>query len=137
MKKTLALLFATLILVCVSVTFAQQKKLVGKLKIDADGPGCYYGFSNGGLMFFDSWSGDTWMNIDGRDVNLSLVKDTKSKGKMKKGSRITKLYSSGDITINMVATVTKMSAESELSAIFTVKKGNRTQVVKATGVCGD
>jgi hypothetical protein len=117
--------------------FAQAQNLVGTLRnVDADGPGCYVSFKNGGLLFFDSWSGDTWMNIDGRDVRLSLVKKTEPKGRLKVGSRITRRYSVGNATVDTVEIVRKLSPMS-VSFTFTVRKGNRIQVVKASGSCGD
>jgi hypothetical protein len=139
MKTTLASLLATLFLLgACALASAQQTRLVGTLKnIDLDGPGCSFGFPKGGVIFFDSGSGDTWMNIDGRNVRLSLVKETRPKGRTRVGSRTIKKYSAGDITIDMVEVLTKLSSISNFSATFTVRKGNRTQVVRATGICGD
>jgi hypothetical protein len=136
MKKSFACLLATVFLFGTSaLASAQERRLVGSLNRDINNPGCYFYFANRRLMFYDS--DETWMNIDGRDVRLSLVKQTRPKGRMRTGSRSTKSYSAGDITVDIVEVITKFSSISNLSATFTVRKGNRTQVVRGTGVCGD
>src|ERR1700694_381416 len=101
MKKSFACLLATLFLLGASaLVAAQERRLVGTLNRDVNNPGCYYYFANRRLMFYDS--DETWMNIDGRDVRLSLVKQTRPKGRMRTGSRFTKRYSAGDIRVDIV-----------------------------------
>lgn len=97
-------------------------------------------------MFFssdESNSKDALMNIDGRDVRLRFVSETKPKGKVKLGSRYTSRYQSGDVTVDVVQIITWLcppkddSCEvTKYSVTLTVKKGNRTQVVRGVGECG-
>lgn len=112
----------------------EQAKLVGALRLKPDGPGCYFS-SAGHLIFFDG--DEAWMNIDARDVKLHVVSESDPKGKLRVGSRITKRYSATDISVDLVQTLTKKSAVSSWSGIFTVRKGARSQSVRATGICGD
>jgi len=84
-------------------------------------------------MFYDS--DEKLMNVDGSVVALSVVSQTYPK-KWTVGSRITKRYHAPDITVDMVAVITKTAGETSVSATFTVRKRNRTQVVRATGMCG-
>lgn len=121
------------------VASAQQKKLIGTVNSSRAGnnPGCSY-FVGGRLIFVLDAIDGTWMNIDGREVTLTLVKETSAKGKLKVGSRSTSRYASGDLTVDIVEVITKLGKYvSKMSATFSVRKGNRTQVVRATGDCGD
>lgn len=121
------------------VVSAQQKKLIGTLDSSMAGnnPGCSYFVGRRLIFVLDAING-TWMNIDGREVTLTLVKATRPKGRSKVGSRSTERYMSGDITVDIVHVITKLGEwVSDMSATFTVRKGNRTQVVIAIGQCGD
>ena len=113
----------------------RQGNLIGVLTAHGEGPGC--SFVNGrGIVFYDQWDIDQqWMNIDGTNTRLTLVNETKPKGR-RVGTRITKRYSAGDITVDMVEVLTKVST-SNWSATFTVRRGDRQQVIPATGTCSD
>jgi hypothetical protein len=151
MKKSLLLflLVPFLVVVSVSVT-AQQRNLVGVLRMSnrADGCGCYFSFNKADdqarrLMFFESDQNmGIWINIDGRDTRLGLVRKSKV-NRLRVGSRLTSQYAAGDVTVDLVKTVIWVcpprdeSCEiTKYSAVFTVRKGNRTQVVRAVGSCG-
>lgn len=135
----ISFLFLVLFLFVPLVVSAQQKKLIGTVNSARAGnnPGCSY-FVGGRLIYVLDAIDGTWMNIDGREVTLALVKETRPKGRLKVGSRSTSRYMSGDITVDTVEVITKLGKYlSKMSATFTVRKGNRTQVTKATGECGD
>jgi len=154
MKKLLITFSVALIsLSAAAFVSAQQKRLVGNLNNNdrADGCGCYASFNKANdnarrFIFFSSDEdndNDAWMNISGRDTKLRLVKETNPKGKLKRGSRFTDRYSAGDITIDVVRIVTRVCPPrdegcevTDFATTFTVKKGNRTQVVQAVGSCG-
>jgi hypothetical protein len=85
------------------------------------------------------------MNVGGRDVKLTLQKETSLKGKESEqvGSRSRALYVSGDITVSGTYVVTRVcdpndeNCEStDYDVTFVVKKGAKSQVVKAFGYCG-
>lgn len=154
MKRTLTPLLAALFLLGASAgSPAQRKGMVGILAMSssADGCGCYFSFNKADdrarrLIFFASHEdsgNDAWMNIDGSDTRLSLVRETKPKGGIKVGSRFTSRYASGDVTVDMVRVVTWVCPPrdegceiAKYSTTFTVRKGGRTQIVRAVGSCG-
>ncbi len=153
MKKLLITFFVATVMLGASIfASAQQKKLVGNLDNNdrADGCGCYASFNEANdearrFIFFSSDEdndNDAWMNINGRDTKLRLVKETKPKGKWKRRSRFTDRYSAGDVTVDVLRVVTRVCPPrdegcevTDFATTFTVKKGNRTQVVRAVGSC--
>lgn len=151
MKRTLYALVVALIVLAGNVAAsAQPGKMVGVLRMSsrADGCGCYLSFNKADdkarrLMFFESDQDmGIWINIDGRDTRLRLVRESKVK-RLKLGSRLTSQYAAGDVTVDLVKTVTWVCPPrdegceiTKYSAVFTVRKGNRTQIVHAVGSCG-
>lgn len=151
MKKTLCAFVAVpIVLAASSIVSAQQGNLVSILRMSsrADGCGCYFSFNKSDdaarrLMFFESEQDmGIWINIDGRDTRLRLTRETKVK-RLRVGSRLVSEYASGDVTVSLVKTVTWVcpprddSCEiTKFSAVFTVRKGNRAQIVHAVGSCG-
>lgn len=146
-----------LTIVVLGTVFGQngsKRSLVANLKNNAvsDGCGCYFKFRgtprNAELYVFSSSIDDektAWMNVGGRDVKLTLEKKTGLKGKEEEGvgSRSTAKYASGDITVRGTYVVTRVcdpnyeSCEStQYDVTFVVKKGPKSQVVKAVGSCG-
>jgi hypothetical protein len=138
----------------VSAQNASKPGLVANLSNSAvsDGCGCYFKFRGTPLrvdryMFFSLYEEDkkaAWMNVGGRDVELTLVKKTGQNGKLERvGSRSKETYSSGDITVTATYAVTHVCARSDencestgYDVTFVVKKGLKSQVVKAVGYCG-
>ncbi|MDQ3819882.1 MAG: hypothetical protein M3362_19715 [Acidobacteriota bacterium] len=137
----------------VASTATQKRVLVRNLKRPdvVNGCGCYFSFPRDqrGTMFASGAAErDTWMNIDGIDTKLNFVSETEptktgSRGGERVGSRHTEKYAAGDITVDVLFIATQVCGPRDLhcedtgySAIFKVRKGNRTQVVRATGGCG-
>ena len=137
----------------VSEQNASKRGLVANLKNNAvaDGCGCYFRFRGtptnaGRYVFFSSIEDDekaAWMNIDGRDLKLSLARRRDPKGKERVGSKSTRRYLSRDISVDATYIATRIcgrddeSCEStEYSATLIVRHGHRTQVVEAAGGCG-
>lgn len=113
----------------------------------ADGCGCYFKLpsqrSSSAFVFMTIYKTNgttTYMNIDGRDTALRLESSTQSSGRDRRGSRHTEVYRSGNVTARVDYVVTKPSAPGEevtkYSAIITVTKGDRRQVLRAVGECG-
>jgi hypothetical protein len=134
---------------------ASKRSLVANLKNSAvaDGCGCYFKFRGTPpkverYIFALSIEGNeetAWMNIDGSDVKLLLVKGSGSKGKEgeRVGSRSRETYASGDISVTGTYVVTRVCARNDencestdYNVTFAVKKGLKSQVVKAVGYCG-
>lgn len=134
---------------------SSKQGLVGNIRNRAvvDGCGCYFRFrgtpdSADRDMFFSSIEKDqktAWMNIGGRDLKLTLKKEEGLRGKEqeKVGSRSKVTYQAGPITVTGTWIVTRVcdpkdeNCEStQYDATFVVRKGTRSQVVKAVGSCG-
>jgi hypothetical protein len=136
----------------VSAQNASKPGLVANLSQNAvgEGCGCYFKFRGTPrrverYMFFLSIEGDqelAWMNIGGRDVKLRLVTGLNRK-RERVGSRRRETYASGDITVTATYVATQVCARNDencestgYDVTFLVKKGTRSQVVKASGYCG-
>ncbi|MBA2528016.1 MAG: hypothetical protein H0V18_19875 [Pyrinomonadaceae bacterium] len=89
---------------------ASKRSLVANLKNNtvADGCGCYFKFRGTPrnaerYLFFSSVEEDNektaWMNIDGRDVKLDLVRKRDPKVRERVGGRSTRMYVAGDIKL--------------------------------------
>jgi len=133
---------------------ASKRSLVANLtnKVVADGCGCYFKFRGTPqnverYVFYSSIDDDktAWMNVGGRDVKLMLEKETGLKGKEEErvGSRSRALYALGNISVSGTYVVTRVcdpndeSCEStQYDVSLVVKKGSKSQVVKAVGGCG-
>jgi len=86
---------------------------------------------------------NAWMNIDGKDVKLRLIKSVDPKGQIKVGKRSTGQYASGDIVVNVEKVVTGVCPPkdedcevTDYEATISITKGNRAQTAKAKGGCG-
>jgi hypothetical protein len=147
------LLLTMLVLVNVSAQNASKRSLVANLKDNAvaDGCGCYFKFRGTPetaerYIFASSIEEDktAWMNIGGRDVELKLVKETGSNGRrVQVGGRWTEKYVSGDIAVSGTYLVTRVCDPNDencestgYDVTFVVKKGHKSQVVRAVGSCG-
>ncbi len=84
------------------------------------------------------------MNIDGRDVRLTRISMTGYGKDEKVGTRNTEKYTApGGISVGLTKVTTKVCKPGEescettyYSVTLTVKKGTRTQTLKAIGECG-
>ncbi|MGH9967857.1 MAG: hypothetical protein ACREBG_08530 [Pyrinomonadaceae bacterium] len=129
---------------------ASKRGLVGNLKNHAaDGCGCYFQFrgtprKSEKYIFSSSIEDEktAWMNIDGQDVELTLVKEKGPKTE-RVGSRSSVRYRSRDITVSGTYVATRVCKPNDencestaYSATFVVGKGAKSQVVKAVGSCG-
>jgi hypothetical protein len=151
------LLICSLVLLCLTSIFvptfrAQNSELkIGTINnrngTYLDGAGCYLkspstsGNSNY-YIFLSEMGRDSnrgWLNINGRISTLKFVSSTwRSSQRLRKGSRFTETYRSGDITARITYVVTKMGEieSAEYVATIVVTKGNRSKTVKAIGECG-
>jgi len=121
-----------------------NKSMIGYVQKEHinDGCGCSASFKDDptGRQIF-SVVEDTWMNIDGQDVKLKLVKSVSvPRGEVKRGQRTTASYIAPGARITMVTLVTKGSSEenegSDYVGTITVVKGSREQRVKIVQTCG-
>ena len=150
----MCVLLTLVVLGTVSAQRASKRSLVAHLTKSAvvDGCGCYFKFRGTSqdaerYIFFSSIDDEksAWMNVGGRDVKLTLEKETGLKGKEEErvGSRSTATYSSRDIRVTGTYVVSRVcdandeNCEStQYDVTFVVKKGTKSQVVKASGGCG-
>ena len=131
---------------------ASKRSLVARLKnVGAEDCGCSFQRpgppQNKMYYLFFSRKADAekiaWMNIDGNDVKLTLVRKTDPRGKARAGSKWTRRYVAEGISVEatyIASQVCKGNFENcdwaKYFATFVVRKGDRTQVVKAVGECG-
>lgn len=153
--KLFVVLILSLLTIQTVLSVQAPQRLVGNLKDNSliGGCGCYFQFrgtpkrADRYIFFSDIVDDDktAWMNIAGRDVKLKLQKESGPLGtdRERVGSRSTVRYASGDITVNGTYVVTKEcdpddeNCEStQYNVTFVVRKGTRSQVVKAKGSCG-
>ena len=157
MRRTIILIaFFTFILA--GNAFGQKRNLVGNLKSKiGTACGVFLSFAgqsaNSSKEVFYSSAGDendTWMNIDGKDVQLKFISRTEptktdKSGGEAVGSRTTEIYSARNITVKIVFTVSWLCVPETpaegcesvgYTAIFKVKKGKRRQTVRAKGIFG-
>lgn len=130
---------------------AGQSKLIGLVGDDKSrnisGCGCYLkpaSTPDEQRYYFLTVSGDdgftAWMNIDGRDVKLSLESTTARPEHEHKGDTTTEVYKGGGATVQVILVITEEIPPGGKiifhSADIKVTKGKRTQTVKAVGDCG-
>lgn len=129
---------------------ASKPRLVANLirKELADGCGCYFKFrgankNSAKYMFVEGADDDPWMNIAGRDIRLRRVKESERGERERVGSSHMKTYAADDISVTSTYVATRVcphadeNCEShEYKATFVVRKGKKTETVKAVGWCG-
>jgi hypothetical protein len=148
------LLLLIVVLGTVSAQNASKRSLVGRLKNTAIAKGCGCYFQNRGTprneryyLFFspiEDAEKTAWMNIEARDVKLTLVRKTDPRGRPRVGSMSTRRYVADDISVEATYIATKVcppdhieSCEStDYSATLVVRKGAQVQKVKVVGGCG-
>ena len=150
---TSCMLLTIVILGSVSGQTASKRSLVARLKNNAvaDGCGCYFQYRGAPgnriyYLFFSSIEDEektAWMNIEGRDVKLTLAKKTDPRGRVRVGSRSTRRYVADDISVEATYVASKVCPRNDEScestdyyATLVVRKGAQVQVVKAVGGCG-
>jgi hypothetical protein len=117
-----------------------------------DGCGCSFywpGEENkeGAKSIFSSDFGKmVWMNLNGKDTLLKLIKSTESKTNVKKGGRYYEIYQTGEMTIRLDYHVTWTCEadmpESESCEVtyynlkITLSKNHQQKTILAKGVCG-
>ena len=128
---------------------ASKRRLVGNVKNNlVDGCGCYFKFrgtkrNSEQYMFSQSIDQKAWMNIDGKDVQLKMLKERNPGDRERIGSKWTKTLSAGDITVSSTWVTTRICApndenceSTDYDATFVVRKGKRLETVRAFGWCG-
>lgn len=148
------LLVALMVLQLAVNGLAQGKpKFVGTIKDSSvmDGCGCYFQSlaqvraQGQGVDLFSDFTESAWVNIDGSDVRLKRVKSegTAKSGPHRRGEKTIEFYEGGGVKVRVERVVTKTCPKGEenceyvwMSAVITVVKGGRRQVVRGTGGCG-
>jgi hypothetical protein len=163
MQKRLftVLLFLILFYPCVasSAGTSRRKAVIGPgQKVPAigaiekpliDGCGCSlrlpsdYEKENKRYLFLSDFSGVAQMNLDGKDLKIKVVKETRQKGKPRVGEHHTETYIADQYKIVIDWRVKEVCAPKDegceviwYSAVITVSRGNQTQKVNALGLCG-
>jgi hypothetical protein len=149
----LLFIMAIVVLGSVPAQNASKRSFVGYVTDEAivGGCGCYFKFRRtpqkvDRYLFASSIEEDVTalMNIDGSDVKLKLVKGMEPKGTQERvGSRRRETYVAGEITVTGNYVVTRVCApndenceSTDYDVTFQVKKGSKSQLVKASGYCG-
>lgn len=128
---------------------ASNRRLVENVKNKVvDGCGCYFKFrgtnrSSEQYMYSQSIDQKAWMNIDNQNVQLKMLKERSPGDRERIGSRWTRTFSAGNITVSSTWVTTRMCApddenceSTDYDATFVVRKGMRTETVRAFGWCG-
>ncbi len=150
MRKLTICVLLMLVLSMLGTTAAQnasKRVLVGNLNGNFDGCGCFFKFrgtrkNSPKVMFAEFGQNNAWMNIDGRDVQLKLVKENRGESE-RVGSKWTRTIAVRDISVTSTYVATRVCApndetceSTDYDATFVVKKGGRSQTVRAFGWCG-
>jgi hypothetical protein len=155
------LLFLTLFYPCLTVsagtsrqktgiTPLQKAPVIGAIQKSAiDGCGCALRLPSDEqkeskrFLFLSDFSGAAQMNLDGKDLKIKLVKETKPKGKPSIGRVHSETYTGGQYTIRIDWRIKKLCDPKDegcevtyYSAVITVSRGGQSQKVKALGLCG-
>jgi hypothetical protein len=150
-KSFAVFLIATLSLLGTSLAQrASKPRLVGNVTGQglAGDCGCYFKFRSSKkdserYIFVEKADDAPWMNIDGRDVRLRLVKETERDEKERVGSTRIRNFAAGNVSVTCTYVTTLVCADAdegceshEYKATFLVKKGKRSESVNAVGWCG-
>lgn len=97
-------------------------------------------------IFFSSIEDDdktAWMDVDGKDIKLKLVKSSESKRRERVGTRSSMTYAAGDLTVSITLVATRVSKpndenceSTDYKATFRLKRGTERRVIGAVGWCG-
>jgi hypothetical protein len=123
-----------------TLTLSKQQELptvgIVNLKNKEAGAGCYFSLANAKVKSNDTlilYSGDTtWMNLNGRDIQLKRIKDRTS------GSTSIRVYKANNLQIRVESkSVTKNpNASLNSKAMITISQNNRSKKIDAIGYCG-
>jgi hypothetical protein len=113
---------------------AKQKNTpqIGRIQQKVEGAGCYFSYPNNDrdTIFYSGGEGPI-INIDGRDIQLKLVK-TKTVGK-----RTIDTYSSGNIVVTVdLLQLKQLEGGSTYKVVMSVQRGSSKNVVQLRGGCG-
>ncbi|QYO67316.1 hypothetical protein [Leptolyngbya sp. 7M] len=151
--KHLGLSTALILLLCVGASVHGQVK-IAELKNSDRAEGCSCSFQvpaeaskrNSTKFIFVSELGSNvgWMNINGRDTRLKLIKSTeKTSGRVRVGDRYFEEYSGPGFSVRIDYTVTRVCPPrdegcewTKYNVTITVRKGAASQSIKAAGECG-
>jgi hypothetical protein len=123
-----------------TLTLSKQQELptvgIVNLKNKEAGAGCYFSLANAKVKSNDTlilYSGDTtWMNLNGRDIQLKMIKDRTS------GATSIRVYTATNLQIRVESkSVTKNpNATLNSKAMITISHNNRSKKIEAIGYCG-
>jgi hypothetical protein len=132
-------------------TLAVKIEYVSEANV-VDGCGCSFYWpgeenKDGAKSIFSSDFGDmVWMNLNGRDERLKLLKSTESKENVKKGGRYYEIYQAGEMNIRIDYHVTWTCEadmpDSESCEVthydikITLSKNGKSYSANAKGICG-
>jgi hypothetical protein len=98
---------------------------------------------NDRYVFRRDFDGAGIMNIDGRNVELTVLRDEEFKGDVRVGDRSFQTYRYGDVGVRIDYTVTRICNPKDegcevtwYSATITVTQSGSSQRAKVLGVCG-
>ncbi len=133
-------------------TFGQIK--IGELKNSDRAEGCSCSFQvpsearkrNSTKFIFVSELGSDvgWMNLNGRDIRLKLIRSTQNaRGRIRVGDRFYEEYSGSGFSVRIDYTVTRVCPPrdegcewTKYNVTITASKGSSSQSIKGAGECG-
>lgn len=121
---------------------ANNKSIIGSIKREhiSDGCGCNYTVKDdrSRTIYSDDFSGNVWMNIDGRDMKLKRVSEVSvPKGEVRRGQRTTTTYAAQGTKVRVETVVgTDYGEGHDYTGTITVTKGSVRQTVRIVGSCG-
>lgn len=159
MKRTRChLLFALLVLATLpqhdAIVDGQSKpQLIGQISEVKIGCGCHFHtpsrrkHPNPHSIFQSDLEGAAWMNLDGREIELRLVrtidKPRRKNRAEKKGDQTIEEYEGSGFKVTVSQTVTRPCRPADedceytrMNAVLKVSGGGREQTVRAVGGCG-
>ena len=113
------------------------------------GCGCYFSYNSSNIwkdknLFVSSIEEDTVViNVDGKDVKLRSIAQSKDKMDEKVGDRSWETYIAGDLKVRLDYVVTKVCDPNDEScestryrATLTVMRGKQRRVINGAAICG-
>ncbi|MEK6321758.1 MAG: hypothetical protein AABN33_08740 [Acidobacteriota bacterium] len=114
-----------------------------------DDCGCFLQFPtdyrkhNDRYVFLSDLDGIAKLNTDGRNVELTMLRDQEIKGDVRVGDRFFQTYGSGNLRVRIDYTVTRICDPNDegcertwYSATITVTRSSSFRRAKVLGVCG-
>ena len=149
-------IFALIILIIIVAQFSYPQSpqaraasiKVGYVKSADDGCGCSFSYNltefwKDKHLFVSPMDEATFINVDGKDVELRLVTQSKENRDEKVGDRSWQTYVAGEIKVRVDYTVTKICDPNDENcevtyyrAKLTVMRGKQRRVVNGVALCG-